>query len=339
MQDAAIADVSWEVAEYEVFAAKLQQQQQQQQRRQQSSRTGASHAGGSEMAPASLHVDGKSLRFAGSKREELLGEGQLRAGSFVQTLEEERSQRGASTSGGGGRRSAAVSYVSLIEETSDGAAGGHDHPNFSFAANGKSSLSQSLLPSLAKLIIAADAGSVGLRSTSSRVGMMQFIEACQLKWLLLLLPLLYVLYQLVRVYFSVWPGFWQKLSFGLNNGQHEGIMAGFFCALVILRLFTDYIVYKYGALDAAQRIRRSLCDAICNAPITFFMTENIGKIGTVFSRDLVSLSESFIDAVQHHPSAPPLDLKPLLCIKRAPRTRRYTTPSFTYSSPSQCIAA
>lgn len=70
-------------------------------------------------------------------------------------------------------------------------------------------------------------------------------------------------------------------------------------ALLCARVLTDYVVYHRSALAGVTRIRKAFSNSICNAPLSFFMTENIGKIATVYSRDLVSLSESFVDAVHY----------------------------------------
>jgi ABC-type multidrug transport system fused ATPase/permease subunit len=58
-------------------------------------------------------------------------------------------------------------------------------------------------------------------------------------------------------------------------------------------------VYHKSALSGITRIRKAFSASRCSAPLSFFMTENIGKIVTVYSRDIVSLSESFVDALHY----------------------------------------
>ena len=133
--------------------------------------------------------------------------------------------------------------------------------------------------------------------SSSKVGIFQFMDACQPRCSLVLLAILYSAYQLLRVYIGFWSGFWQRASFGLNNTQFEVIFGGFALALMVVRLLNDYVVYKTIAFPGITRVRKAFSDAICNAPMSFFMTENLGKIATVYSRDIVALSESFVDAL------------------------------------------
>jgi ABC-type multidrug transport system fused ATPase/permease subunit len=133
--------------------------------------------------------------------------------------------------------------------------------------------------------------------SSSKVGIFQFMDACQPRYSLVLLAILYPAYQLLRIYIGFWSGFWQRASFGLNNNQFQVIFGGFALALMVVRLMNDCVMYKTIALPGITRVRKAISDAICNAPMSFFMTENLGKIATVYSRDLVAMSETFVDAL------------------------------------------
>jgi ABC-type multidrug transport system fused ATPase/permease subunit len=106
-------------------------------------------------------------------------------------------------------------------------------------------------------------------------------------------------YQLLRTYISFWTAFWQSLRFGMTNEQHQIAFAAFVVGLIFIRLLTDFIVYHRGVLCGVMRTRKAFSDAICNAPLAFFMTESIAHIATVFSRDLVTMSESFADALHY----------------------------------------
>lgn len=85
----------------------------------------------------------------------------------------------------------------------------------------------------------------------------------------------------------------------MSNQQHQIAFAAFVVGLICIRLLTDFIVYHRGVLRGVMRTRKAFSDAICNAPLSFFMTESIAHIATVFSRDLVSMSESFADALHY----------------------------------------
>ena len=46
-------------------------------------------------------------------------------------------------------------------------------------------------------------------------------------------------------------------------------------------------------------MRKAFCTSVINAPMRFFMTENLGPIVQVFSRDLTIVSEDLIDAFHY----------------------------------------
>jgi hypothetical protein len=47
----------------------------------------------------------------------------------------------------------------------------------------------------------------------------------------------------------------------------------------------DFLFYRFSVF-AAIKLRRQLCAAIINAPMIFFMTENLGPLTEVFTKDL-----------------------------------------------------
>ena len=63
------------------------------------------------------------------------------------------------------------------------------------------------------------------------------------------------------------------------------------CSITIHRrcllgtLARDFQFYRF-AVYAAIKLRRQLCAAIINAPMIFFMTENLGPLTEVFTKDL-----------------------------------------------------
>ncbi len=59
----------------------------------------------------------------------------------------------------------------------------------------------------------------------------------------------------------------------------------------ILGLFLrDVGFFRFSVLSATE-MRRALCAAIMQAPMMFFMTENLGPLTGVFTRDLGIVSE------------------------------------------------
>jgi len=54
---------------------------------------------------------------------------------------------------------------------------------------------------------------------------------------------------------------------------------------LLFTLARDFLFYRFSVL-AATKLRRELCAAIINAPMIFFMTENLGPLTEVFTKDL-----------------------------------------------------
>jgi ATP-binding cassette, subfamily C (CFTR/MRP), member 1 len=61
---------------------------------------------------------------------------------------------------------------------------------------------------------------------------------------------------------------------------------------------TDYLTYSAGT-NGSQRMRKAFCASVLKAPMSFFMTENLGPIIQVFSRDLSVVSEDLIDSFHY----------------------------------------
>ena len=58
------------------------------------------------------------------------------------------------------------------------------------------------------------------------------------------------------------------------------------------------MAYNAGTIGA-QRMRKAFCTSVMKAPMSFFMSENLGPIVQVFSRDLNIVSEDLIDAFHY----------------------------------------
>jgi len=85
---------------------------------------------------------------------------------------------------------------------------------------------------------------------------------------------------------------------------HIALLPVFYCAQFYARVtpafqvLTDFLVFSAGT-KGAQRLRKAFCTSVINAPMSFFMTENLGPIVEVFSRDLNIVSEDLIDSVHY----------------------------------------
>ena len=60
----------------------------------------------------------------------------------------------------------------------------------------------------------------------------------------------------------------------------------------------DYLIYSAGT-KGAQRMRKAFCTSVIKAPMSFFMSENLGPIIQVFSRDLTVVTEDLIDSFNY----------------------------------------
>ena len=61
-------------------------------------------------------------------------------------------------------------------------------------------------------------------------------------------------------------------------------------SFIVGLLLRDIGFFRFSVL-AATKMRRALCAAIMQAPMMFFMTENLGPLTGVFTRDLSIVSE------------------------------------------------
>jgi len=61
-------------------------------------------------------------------------------------------------------------------------------------------------------------------------------------------------------------------------------------SFIVGLLLRDIGFFRFSVLSATE-MRRALCAAIMQAPMMFFMTENLGPLTGVFTRDLSIVSE------------------------------------------------
>lgn len=133
--------------------------------------------------------------------------------------------------------------------------------------NNQRGLREPLLPSLASRILNEDVLHDDDHVSSSRIGVFQFIDACNLRCLLILLALLYPCYQLLRTYISFWTVFWQREAFGLSSTMHAAAFAAIVVGLIAVRLVTDYIFYHRGVKPPFTRplwsSEYNYCNTLC----------------------------------------------------------------------------
>ena len=96
---------------------------------------------------------------------------------------------------------------------------------------------------------------------------------------------LYWFYPAPRLFIEQWIGFWAAKTYSADDQFNMNILALCFIGVIITRIVLDLFVFHYGAA-AERNMRKTFCTTVINAPMTFFMTENLGPIISVFSRDL-----------------------------------------------------
>jgi hypothetical protein len=79
----------------------------------------------------------------------------------------------------------------------------------------------------------------------------------------------------------------------------------------IVGLFLRDCLFFRFSVRAASEMRRALCNTIMQAPMLFFMTENLGPLTGVFTRDLSIVSEerAYFPSALNNVSSPTLCLQ------------------------------
>jgi hypothetical protein len=168
--DAAVCDVRSEVRQYEAHASKIEADAGSNSKDIELQRSYASSV--DDRGTVSLAVRSSASHS------------QRRPGSFLQQLKNNQSLRGNSAM-------FPRSDADLLIE---------DREEVSYSQSRKRDLKQPLLPSLASSILKTDISAHDHTITSSKVGMVQFTDACKLGVTWLFLAIMYPAYQLLRTY-------------------------------------------------------------------------------------------------------------------------------------------
>ena len=230
-----------------------------------------------------------------SIRASLLSSRSIKQSSFLEILEESRSQSGIS--GNRGKRANFSAYISGYQPQNASVDGTFGE---SFRVRVDSTCVQSDAAAPTAQVTPKDAGGnhADVFVSKSQVGFVQWITAMQLGTNALLIPLTYVLYQLGRTYYWQVAYWWTQRFFGISGVMFQVIFVCVLVAMALSRFSNDFFVYK-SAINGAQRMRKNFCACILNAPMTFFMTENLGPLVDVFSGDLSTVSEVLIDSFHY----------------------------------------
>jgi ABC-type multidrug transport system fused ATPase/permease subunit len=224
-----------------------------------------------------------------SLRASLLSSRSIKQCSFLEHLEETTSSRDQSSiSGNRGKR---ASYSMLIS-------GFQPHSPSVNVKFGESLEDSALVPFDAPTAQATPKEGGHHTDTfvsPSRVGFVQWINAMQLGQNAFLIPLTYVFYQLGLTYYWQVAFWWCQLFFGFSGVMFQATLGCVLVVMALSRFSNDFLVYK-STINGAQRMRKNFCECVLNAPMTFFMTENIGPLVDVFSGDLSTVSEVLIDS-------------------------------------------
>ena len=263
VEDASVCDVASIVTEYEEWSSRQQ-----------------SLPNNIQMAEM---VKSTSLRAS------LLSSRSIKQCSFLEHLEETTSSRDQSSiSGNRGKR---ASYSMLIS-------GFQPHSPSVNVKFGESLEDSALVPFDAPTAQATPKEGGHHTDTfvsPSRVGFVQWINAMQLGQNAFLIPLTYVFYQLGLTYYWQVAFWWCQLFFGFSGVMFQATLGCVLVVMALSRFSNDFLVYK-STINGAQRMRKNFCECVLNAPMTFFMTENIGPLVDVFSGDLSTVSEVLIDS-------------------------------------------
>jgi hypothetical protein len=88
---------------------------------------------------------------------------------------------------------------------------------------------------------------------------------------------LYWFYPAPRLFIEQWIGFWAAKTYSSDDQFNMNILALCFVGVMITRIILDLGAFHYGA-SAERNMRKIFCTTVVNAPMTFFMTENLGPI-------------------------------------------------------------
>ena len=126
---------------------------------------------------------------------------------------------------------------------------------------------------------------------------MSWIQFCGLsKPFLGFLMFLYLFFPAPRLWFDQWTGFWAANSYSSDSEFNIGILVISFACVVVFRIIPDFMAF-YFAARSERHMRKAICRSVVNAPMSFFMTENLGPLIGVFSRDMSIIGDQLIQDV------------------------------------------
>jgi ATP-binding cassette subfamily C (CFTR/MRP) protein 2 len=107
---------------------------------------------------------------------------------------------------------------------------------------------------------------------------------------------IYAIFPAPRLWFDQWSGFWASKTYSSDDQFNIKILAASFVAVVVLRAVPDFMAFHFAA-RSERNIRRAICKTVVNAPMTFFMTENLGPLIGVFSRDMAIIGDELMQDI------------------------------------------
>jgi ABC-type multidrug transport system fused ATPase/permease subunit len=137
---------------------------------------------------------------------------------------------------------------------------------------------------------------------SSEAGLIQWISSMKLGKSLYLVLFYYILYQFCRSYSAAFMSWWAEgghfSEYGFSSQTYQVIIGCIITLMAAARILSDVSVYQ-SAINGSQRMRKSFCHCILNAPMSFFMSENLGPLVSVLSGDVSVVAEVLIDCFHY----------------------------------------
>ena len=110
------------------------------------------------------------------------------------------------------------------------------------------------------------------------------------------LVFLYFFFPAPRIWYDQWIAFWASKNFSSDNQFNINILAISFCGVIVFRVVPDFMAF-YFAAASERNMRKAICKTVINAPMSFFMTENLGPLIGVFSRDMAIIGDELMQDV------------------------------------------
>jgi ABC-type multidrug transport system fused ATPase/permease subunit len=104
---------------------------------------------------------------------------------------------------------------------------------------------------------------------------------------------LYLFNPAPRIWFDQWIAFWASETFSSDNQFNIDILAISLCGFVGCRV-VHFLMAFYIAAASERNMRKAICKTVINAPMSFFMTENLGPLVGVFSRDMAIIGDELM---------------------------------------------